>query len=175
MEDFGYGGCAIKIKCDQEPAIVELQRNVGNERRGKTVPVNSPVGDLHSHGKVENAIKGIQASIRTLKHATEAEIGTKINNGHPLFPWMVEWAADLVTRYSMNAAGRTINPADKGIQIEPTNCQVWGEDTLHAAEDIHQAYTKDGREISRRNIPWDENEVGRNHRGNCGWSHKGKD
>ena len=32
LEDFGYGGCAIKIKCDQEPAIVDLQRTVGNQR-----------------------------------------------------------------------------------------------------------------------------------------------
>ena len=107
LEDFGYGGCAIKIKCDQEPAIVDLQRTVGNQRRGKTVPVNSPVGDSQSNGKVENAIKRSQAGIRTLKDATEAEIGTKINTGHPLFPWLVEWAADLVTRYTMNEAGRT--------------------------------------------------------------------
>ena len=56
VEEVGYGGCAIKIKCDQEPAIVDLQRMVGNQRRGKTVPVNSPVGDSQSNGKVENAI-----------------------------------------------------------------------------------------------------------------------
>ena len=107
IEGFGYGGCAVKLKCDQESAIMDLQKSICNTRAAKTVPVNSPVGDSQSNGRVENAIRRVQAGIRTLKHATEAEIKTAVSTGHPLFPWLVEWAADLLTRYSVNGSGRT--------------------------------------------------------------------
>eukprot|EP00973_Karenia_brevis_P068453 9520545-Karenia_brevis.AAC.1 len=74
---------------------MDLQKAVCAKRGAKTVPVNSPVGDSQSNGRVENAIGRVQAGIRTLKHATESELKTLISTGHPLFPWLVEWVADL--------------------------------------------------------------------------------
>ena len=57
ISDFGYRGADIRLKCDQEPAITEVQQKVAELRKGaRTVPVNSPVGDSKSNGRVENSI-----------------------------------------------------------------------------------------------------------------------
>ena len=58
IEEFGYGGALVRIKSDQEPAIVDVQRAVIAMRgNAPTIPVNSPVGDSQSNGRVGNAIK----------------------------------------------------------------------------------------------------------------------
>ena len=108
MEEFGYGRCPIRLKCDQEPAIVDLQKEL-IKRRGeaKTVPVNSPVGDSKSNGRVENAIKRLQGMLRTIRHNLEAKLGVRVTREHPLYAWLVEWAADLITRYAIMKSGRT--------------------------------------------------------------------
>ena len=44
IEEFGYGGAPVRIKSDQEPAIVDVQRAVIAKRgNAPTIPVNSPV------------------------------------------------------------------------------------------------------------------------------------
>ena len=50
IEEFGYGGACVRIKSDQEPAIVDVQRAVIAQRgNAPTTPVNSPVGDSQSN------------------------------------------------------------------------------------------------------------------------------
>ena len=44
IEEFGYGGAPVRIKSDQEPAIVDVQTAVIAKRgNAPTIPVNSPV------------------------------------------------------------------------------------------------------------------------------------
>ena len=51
IEDFGYGGALVRIKSDQEPAIVDVQRAVIAKRgNAPTILVNSPVGGSQSNG-----------------------------------------------------------------------------------------------------------------------------
>ena len=108
MAEFGYGGSDLCIKSDQEPAIVEVQGKIAETRKdGRTVPINSPAGDSKSNGRVENTIRRVQGMIRTLRSCLESKIGIRIKRDHPLYPWLIEWAADLITRYSLNSAGRT--------------------------------------------------------------------
>ena len=57
IEEFGYGGAFVRIRSDQEPAIVYVQIAVIAKRgNALTILVNSPVGDSQSNGRVENAI-----------------------------------------------------------------------------------------------------------------------
>lgn len=108
LEECGYGGTTIKIKCDQEPAILEVQRAIAEKRAaGKTVPENSPVGDSRSNGRAENTIGRFQGNLRTILSDLEANLGIRVRGGHPLFPWAVKWAGDVMTRYALNASGRT--------------------------------------------------------------------
>ena len=60
IEEFGFGGALVRIKSDQEPAIVDVQRAVIAKRgNAPTILVNSPVGDCQSNGRMENAIKKV--------------------------------------------------------------------------------------------------------------------
>ena len=65
IEEFGYGGALVRIKSDQEPAIVDVQRAVIAKRgSAPTILVNSPVGDSQSNGRVENAIKKVRNMVK---------------------------------------------------------------------------------------------------------------
>ena len=49
--EFGYGGALVRIKSDQQPAIVDVQRTVIVKRSSApTILVNSLVGDSQSNG-----------------------------------------------------------------------------------------------------------------------------
>ena len=137
--DFGYRGADIRTKCDQEPAITEVQQRLAVLRKGsRTVPVNSPVGDSKSNGRVENSIKRIQGMIRTLRHCLESKIGIRVSRGHPLYPWIIEWAADLITRYQVGSDGLTAVQRIRGAKSaraiaqfgEKTKCSLLC--TIHA-------------------------------------------
>ena len=55
IEEFGCGGAPVRIKSDQEPAIVDVQRAVIAKRGdAPTILVNSAVGDSQSNGRVES-------------------------------------------------------------------------------------------------------------------------
>ena len=45
--------------------------------------------------------------IRTLRGCLESKLGIRVCKGHALYPWFIEWAADLLTRYTVNNEGRT--------------------------------------------------------------------
>ena len=61
IEEFGNGGALVRIKSDQEPAIIYVQRAaIAKRGNAPTILVNSPVGDSQSNGRVENAIKKVR-------------------------------------------------------------------------------------------------------------------
>ena len=77
IEAFGYGGALVRIKSDQEPAIVDVQRAVIAKRgNAPAIPVNCPVGDSQSNGRVENAIK----KVRNMVENKHFKFGVKV--GH---------------------------------------------------------------------------------------------
>ena len=107
LEEAGYAGTPIILKCDQEGPIVAVQRRVMQDRRAPTTPQNSPVGESQSNGAVENAIKRVQGQLRTLKLATEKRIRKRITSEHPAFAWLLEWAATILNRYVKGTSGHT--------------------------------------------------------------------
>ena len=88
IEEFGYGGVLVRTKSDQEPAIVDVQRAVIAKRaNAPTIPVNSPVGDSQSNGRVENAIKKVRNMVKTILSSLESRWGIRVARDHPLYPW----------------------------------------------------------------------------------------
>ena len=72
IAEFGYPGAGVKTKCDQEPAITEVQQRLAVLQKGsRTVPGNSSVGGSKSNGRVENSTKRIQGMIPTLRRCLE--------------------------------------------------------------------------------------------------------
>ena len=107
LEELGYGGSKVIIKCDQEQSIVEVQREVVRRRPNITVPTHSAVGDSKGNGDVESAVKRIRGQLRTMKDALEAKLKHKFEYKHGLFDWMIIWSAGLVTRYSKKESGKS--------------------------------------------------------------------
>ena len=115
FEEYGCGTQEIELKCDQEPAIVELQAEIVRRRGGaRTVPTNSPVGASQSNGRAENAIQRVTGQIRTMKSDLEGHLGIQVGLEHPLFPWMIKWAGDLLTRFVVGESGRSAYEQIKG-------------------------------------------------------------
>ena len=114
LEDLGYGGSKIILKCDQENAIVEVQREVIRRRPAITVPAHSAVGDSKGNGDAESAVKRIRSQMRTMKDALEAKLKHKFSYNHIIIEWMLEWAAGLVSRYRKRASGRTAHEEIRG-------------------------------------------------------------
>ena len=73
IEEFGYGGAPVRVKSDQEPAIVDVQRAVVAKRgNAPTIPANIPVGDSQSNGRVENAIQKVRNMVKTIISSLES-------------------------------------------------------------------------------------------------------
>ena len=131
-EEFGYGGVPVRVKSDQEPAIVDVQRAVIAKRgNAPTIPVNSPVGDSQSNGRVENAIKKVRNMVKTILSSLESRWGIRVARDHPVYPWVFEWAADLMTRYAhVGDLGKTAVQLIRGSKSS-RNIAQFGEKILY--------------------------------------------
>ena len=72
------GHNTVTLRCDNEPAIEALAREVGQARQegSQTVPETSPVGESQSNEVIERAVGLVAGQGRTLKVALEHRIGT---------------------------------------------------------------------------------------------------
>ena len=104
----------LVYKTDQESslksAIEEALRRVGKSgtyEAFEAIPEYSAVGESASNGKAERAVQAVEDLLRTLKSALEARIHCKLPVDHPVFKWLIEHVASILTRYTINADGRT--------------------------------------------------------------------
>ncbi len=118
IETVGLSKERIITKTDQEPAIVQLQREVARLRtEAGTALENSKVGDSDSNGKIERAIREVKGLIRTLRSALEAKTGEPIKLDAPIVPWIVRHAAYVLTRCRILPDGRTAMQKMKGRKV----------------------------------------------------------
>ena len=91
IEEMGYGGARIILKCDQENPIAAVQQEViKNRTDAATVPRHSPVGESQSNRRIENAIRRVQEQVRVFYHQLKARTGVLLGTDHPVFEWLVE-------------------------------------------------------------------------------------
>ena len=72
-----------------------------------TVVETSKPYDSKSNERAEGAVRRIECQIRTLKIATEKNLGVPVDLHSPLFSWLVEHAADILTKCVVGSDGRT--------------------------------------------------------------------
>ena len=65
----------------------------------------SPVGDSQGNGLIESGVKSLEGMVRTIKFALEDHIGRKISVEEPVFAWIVEHSADLLTKFNVGRDG----------------------------------------------------------------------
>ena len=56
-DNAGHNEVEAMTKSDREASMVALQHEVQRLREAKTIPVNSPIGESESNGRVENAMR----------------------------------------------------------------------------------------------------------------------
>ena len=98
LDNAGLQNMRIIAKIDLEPAIIDVQTAMQEERPNMFIPVNSPVGESESNGRVENCIRRVQEKIRTLRHHMDSHEKMKIEEQSPLMVWMVRWAAEFLSK-----------------------------------------------------------------------------
>ena len=107
LEEMGYGGARIILKCDQENPIAAVQREVIKNRPDvATVPRHSPAGESQSNGRVENAMRRVQEQVRAFYDQLKARTVVSLGTDHPVFEWLVEWAATTLTRFVIRGDGK---------------------------------------------------------------------
>ena len=101
------GYIEIILKCDGEPAMKTIQEEVRKQRSEKTILENSPVGDSRANGAAERAVQAIAEQVRVLRRGLEQRLGLRLSGKHPVTAWLVERAADLLSKYQVGDDGKT--------------------------------------------------------------------
>ena len=97
----------IILKCDGEPAMKTIQEEVRKQRSEKTILENSLVGDSRANGAAERAVQAIAEQVRVLRRGLEQRLGLRLSGKHPVTAWLVERAADLLSKYQVGDDGKT--------------------------------------------------------------------
>ena len=79
---------------------------------------------------MERHIQKVQGQVRTIKSHLEHEIGMQIESGHPIMAWMVQWAAECLSRFEIGPDGRTSHQRLHGRRSQRT-VACYGEKVLY--------------------------------------------
>lgn len=111
----GMGAAHISLKTDNEPAILEIRREVAKCRGDVPTGLDdSRVGDSNSNGKVERTVREVKGLIRTLRADLQDKIKEPIDLDSPVVPWLVRHAGYILTRCRVLECGRTALHRMKG-------------------------------------------------------------
>ena len=67
INELGYGGIKIAVKCDKAPDLQLLRRQVSARRSAATVPIDVETRESKGNGAVKQAVRTWQGQFRTLK------------------------------------------------------------------------------------------------------------
>ena len=88
MERLGHHG-QITLKSDQEPAIVDVLREIANLREARgTLTKQSLVADSQSNGFIERGIRSVEGMTRVILVHLSSRVGSPISVHSPVFPWI---------------------------------------------------------------------------------------
>ena len=120
VRKWGYHGRVV-VKSDGEPAIVDLMKELALRRKeSPTVIERSKAHDSMSNGRAENAVRRVESLVRTMKLAAEEWLQEELDVHAPIFSWLVEHAADVLTKCAVGADGRTPYERIKGKRYHGT-------------------------------------------------------
>ena len=103
----------IILKCDQENPTAAVQQEVLKNRFDvATVPRHTPVGESH---------------VRAFYVQLKARFGLSLVTNHPIFDWMVDWAATTLTRFVIRGGGKTSYERIGGRTREDLPMAIFGE------------------------------------------------
>ena len=95
------------LRCDQEPAIVDLARAICEIRADPTLLEHSPVGESQSNGKIERGVQTVEEQVRAHLFGLEKRIDRKISATHDIMTWLVMHAGTTISRSLVGQDGQT--------------------------------------------------------------------
>ena len=97
-----------EIKCDQEPAAVDLRDELVRRCKGtQLVPRASPKGSKGALGRAERAHLGIQGQLRTYRLALQSSYGHDFGPNNLLMQWAPRHIAWIQQRFQTRSSGKT--------------------------------------------------------------------
>lgn len=121
----------ITIKTDQEPSIEAWAQSV-RKAAGEGTEIaleTSPVGESQANGAAEQAVQEVKGLIRTLKAMLDDRAGVEVTVAHPVYPFLVEHAGTLLSKYKVYSDGKTAYERVTGRKSCPPMC-AFGEKIL---------------------------------------------
>ena len=106
IKDFGHRG-PILVKVDNEPATISLREALMERLPEGAAPVKTPARESESNGGVENGVKLYKGLLRVHLAAVERKVEGYLPSAHPVMAWLVEFVADILTKYLQGNDGRT--------------------------------------------------------------------
>ena len=101
------GNTRMRLKTDGEPALIQVQEKITEERNHETIPENPPAHDPQCNGEAERAVQEVKAQLRALKLGLEYRIKKDIPPNSPILEWMVPHAAFVINKFLVGKDGRT--------------------------------------------------------------------
>ena len=129
LDELGYGGCRVAIKCDNARELLKLREAISARRTAPTVPITVPIKESRGNGAVERAVRTWQGQFRTLKDHAEFELGAEFGPRHPMLTWCAWWSAALLNRVKVQESGRTAYELYTG-HLAKVTMAAYGEKVL---------------------------------------------
>ena len=114
LEHYGFSGCRITIKSDQERSIMNCKRGIALKRKAPTALIESPIRESKSNGAVEGAVRRWRNQFKTLRHHLEHRLQKKIPKDSPLMSWLITWAGEVLCKFKVQNSGRTTHEMATG-------------------------------------------------------------
>ena len=98
----------LKVRMDQESSISDLFKAVAKERgEARTVLMHAACSVSKGNGQAEKAVQSIEEIVRTLCIDLEQRCGEELYVHGDFFPWLLEHACDLLSRYKVRKGNLT--------------------------------------------------------------------
>ena len=95
------------MKVDNEPALVDLKNGIVEKLDAEVINESPPKSESESNGSIENAVKLVKGMIRVYKLALDRRIEGTLPTAHPIMAWLVEHAAENITKLMVGKDGKT--------------------------------------------------------------------
>ena len=112
LDTMGYK--QLILKCDNEPALVNVQVEVKKVSPQDVILENSPAGDSKANGAAEQAVRAFSEQFRAVRGGLQARLEQTIPGSHPVTSWMIRHSADLMNKYHVGTDGKTAYRRFKG-------------------------------------------------------------
>ena len=97
----------VRLRSDQEPAIVALKEAVQAKWEKEATLEESPAYDSQANGAIEREVRTIKEQRHAMRLALEDRVQSDVPNLHPIMSWLVAHAGALIRRTRVGADGRT--------------------------------------------------------------------